>query len=204
MFRDSAGRKIDGLFRMRNPETRIPDLYPRVQVIRWDDFDPDRKTLTVRRSVSQVNSGIVVKETTTGRARVVMLPNTLVSELVSHQMDRQHRKKILGDDYRDNGWICAGPCGERLSPKWLSNQFSRLAKSVGVSITLHGLRHTQATMLIMSGIPVKAVSERLGHSTVTITQDTYAHVTPHIQQQAAEIVEGILSGDNRKSKLPSS
>ena len=59
-------------------------------------------------------------------------------------------------------------------------------------------------MLIMSGIPVKAVSERLGHSTVTITQDTYAHVTPHIQQQAAEIVEGILSGDNRESKLPSS
>ena len=63
-------------------------------------------------------------------------------------------------------------------------------RSTGVDIALHGLRHTKATALIATGIPVKAVSERLGHSTATVTQDIYARVLPTMQQQAVDLRRG--------------
>jgi len=168
--------------------------------LKWDDFDSERRTLTVRRSLSQVKDGVVEKETKTDRARVVMIPEMLVSDLKAHRQEQERRKQILGEQYKDEGWICAGLHGERMAPKWLGNQFTRLARSVGVNITLHGLRHTQATALIMAGVPVKVVSERLGHSTVAITQDIYAHVMPHMQQRAAEVMEGILRANKKQEK----
>jgi len=131
-----------------------------------------------------------------------MIPDTLVAELEAHRRDQELKKEFLGSEYEDNGWICADPYGRRLSPKWLGNQFSRLAKSVGVRLSLHGLRHTQATMLIMAGVPVKVVSERLGHSTVTITQDIYAHVMPHMQQQAPDVMEGVLQAAKKPTATP--
>lgn len=168
--------------------------------LKWDDFDPERRTLTVRRSLSQVKDGVIEKETKTDRARVVMIPEMLVSELKAHRQEQEKRKWIFGNEYKDEGWICAGLHGERMAPKWLGNQFTRLARSVGVDITLHGLRHTQATALIMAGVPVKVVSERLGHSTVAITQDIYAHVMPHMQQRAAEVIEGILRANRKQER----
>ena len=75
-----------------------------------------------------------------------------------------------------------------MTPSLLSKEFKRLAQSVGVDITFHGLRHTQATALIGSGVPVKVVSERLGHANTGITQDIYTHVLPHMQEHAADVV----------------
>lgn len=166
--------------------------------VKWDDFDAGRKILMVRRSLTQTRRGVEEKETKTGRARVVMIPDSLITELQAHRKEQELRKSILGDEYVDEGWICADLHGERLSPKWLGNQFTRMAQSVGVGLTLHGLRHTQATTLIMAGVPVKVVSERLGHSTVTITQDIYAHVMPHMQQQAADVMEEVLSAAKKQ------
>lgn len=60
---------------------------------------------------------------------------------------------------------------------------------------LHGLRHTHATSLIAAGVPVKVISERLGHSSVVITQDIYGHVLPNMQRQAADIMESLWTSD---------
>ncbi len=67
--------------------------------------------------------------------------------------------------------------------------FGRIANHLALPITLHGLRHTHATALIAAGVPVKVVSERLGHASVLITQDIYTHVLPHMQTQAADVIE---------------
>lgn len=57
---------------------------------------------------------------------------------------------------------------------------------------MHGLRHTHATMLLEAGVPLKVVSERLGHSSVSITADTYQHVLDHMQDKAAEALRGLM------------
>jgi len=161
--------------------------------LRWEDFNSQKRVLAVRRSLSQTRTGVSVKEPKSGRARAVMVPRFLVDELLRHREEQRRHKAILRDDYTpDDGWVCADETGRPFAPKWLGNQFRRLARSANVDVTLHGLRHTQATVLIMSGVPVKVVSERLGHSTVNITQDIYAHVLPHMQEQAVEVLDGLF------------
>ena len=59
-------------------------------------------------------------------------------------------------------------------------------------VGLHGLRHTHATMLLEAGVPLKVVSERLGHSSISITADTYQHVLDHMQDKAAEAIRGLI------------
>ncbi len=75
-----------------------------------------------------------------------------------------------------------------------SGPFARLVKAAGVKpITLHGLRHTCATLLIAARVPVNVVSKRLGHAKTSITSDIYAHVLPGMQQEAAAILGTLLA-----------
>ncbi len=84
-----------------------------------------------------------------------------------------------------------GPLRQRVATR----RFRRLAKAAGLSdgLTLYSLRHSCATLLLEQGIPIKIVSERLGHSTITLTADTYSHVSRSMQQQAADAL-GEIAG----------
>ena len=74
-----------------------------------------------------------------------------------------------------------------------SKRFKRLQAAAQVpAIRFHDLRHTHATMALQAGIHPRVVSERLGHSTVTMTLDTYSHVLPAMQEDAAERVAEVL------------
>lgn len=69
---------------------------------------------------------------------------------------------------------------------WTGN-FERLVRAAGLRhVRLHDLRHTHATLLLQAGVSPKVVSERLGHASVAFTLDTYAHVVPGMQAEAAE------------------
>ena len=86
-----------------------------------------------------------------------------------------------------------------MPPDQLSDNFRTIVKRAGSPhLRFHDLSHTAATMLIANGVPVKVVSERLGHSGVAITQDLYTHVLPNMQQQAADAVDNLL-GENAKN-----
>ncbi|MHB9025676.1 MAG: tyrosine-type recombinase/integrase [Armatimonadota bacterium] len=86
--------------------------------------------------------------------------------------------------------------GGMMAPKRFSEKFTAIAQQMELPITLHGLRHSHATMLIAAGVPVKVVSERLGHADVNITQNVYAHVLPHMQQQAVDALKALKNGDS--------
>lgn len=154
--------------------------------LRWDDFDQNRGLLMVRRAIVQVPGQIITKEPKTRKSRAVSLPRSIAKELFAW------RKEQLAMGNAPNGWICTHPDGRLITPESVGKGFMRLTRKIGVSVTLHGLRHTQATELIMSGIPVKVVAERLGHANVSITQDIYTHVMPHMQDAAAEVVEQLI------------
>ena len=86
--------------------------------------------------------------------------------------------------------------------KWFTRTFRaevvRCRKVLGEDappvIRLHDLRHTHATLLLAKGVPVKVVSERLGHASVTITLQVYAHVMPGNQRQAADLFASLIKG----------
>jgi integrase len=62
----------------------------------------------------------------------------------------------------------------------------------GLSIRLHGLRHTHTRLALAAGINPKVISERLGHATVSITFDTVSHAIPALQEEAAERIAGLV------------
>lgn len=79
------------------------------------------------------------------------------------------------------------PTGEPLHPSSVSQAFDRLVTRSGLpAIRFHDLRHTHATLALQAGIHPKIVSERLGHSTVTLTLDVYSHLNPDMDQDAAQ------------------
>jgi integrase len=95
--------------------------------------------------------------------------------------------------WENHGLAFAGERGTFVDDHAVYRHFTRLCTAAGVPrIRIHDLRHTSATLLIQSGIPIKAVSERLGHLTITITLQTYGHVGETLQRQAGDVMDSIL------------
>jgi len=82
-----------------------------------------------------------------------------------------------------------------VSPQLVTRTFKRHVEGAGLPwIGLHGLRHTHATVALKAGVPAKVVQERLGHSSVTITLDTYSQVLPSMRRDAAERIAEVMFG----------
>ena len=82
--------------------------------------------------------------------------------------------------------VFSNPDGTPLRPNSITRCFKNLAESIGLKgVRLHDLRHTHATLMLRQGVHPKIVSERLGHSSIAITLDTYSHILPGLQEAAA-------------------
>ena len=101
----------------------------------------------------------------------------------------------MGAGYDDSDVVFAMPDGRPWNPDSISQAIARLvAASPLPRIRLHDLRHTHATHLLAAGVNPKIVSERLGHTSVAFTLDTYGHVLPGQQADAAAAVAALLDG----------
>jgi integrase len=98
-----------------------------------------------------------------------------------------------GEAWVDSGLVFTREDGTPLHPQTLRWHLRRLAKVAGVPvIRFHDLRHCAATHALANGVPVKVVSEMLGHASTGITEDVYAHVLPHMQDSAAAVMDAVL------------
>ena len=159
--------------------------------LRWTDIDLDAATLSIRRSVSctgyQVHT--TPTKTRTSRRAIDLDPHT-VTVLRGW---RQHQLGELGT-VADDGTVFTRPDGQPVHPHALSQTVDRLQRAAGVpAIRLHDLRHTHATLLLKHGIPLKVVSERLGHSTPAFTMAVYQHVLPGMQRDAANTFASLIA-----------
>ena len=172
--------------------------------LRWRDVDLDAARLAVRRSVGVVkNKGageeLVEGPTKTGQSRVVDLDASTVAALRSY---RTARGLLTHELVRDSALVLSELDGTHRHPERFSRRFAgqllRAQKALGEEqlpvIRLHDLRHTHATLLLADGVPVKVVSERLGHASATITLTVYQHVHPGMGRQAADRFAALLEG----------
>jgi len=167
--------------------------------LQWQDMDFDSGILTVRRTLVRNAKGEwSFDETKTKRsARSVPLPRTVTRALVEHRRRQAAERLEAGPDYQNNDFIFATITGKPLEVRNLVNRhFKPILKTAKLpaSLRLYDLRHSCATLLLAQGEHPKIVSERLGHASVTLTLDTYSHVLPTMQQQAAERLEAVLFG----------
>jgi integrase len=119
-------------------------------------------------------------------------------------VEQERLRDMLGPGWQDNRLVFPQQDGTWWNPPAISLAFRRASERAGVPrIRLHDLRHTHATLLLAAGVNPKVVSERLGHSSVAFTLDTYAHVMPGMQPDAAELfVELVYGPDEEVEESP--
>jgi integrase len=134
-------------------------------------------------------------KTPKGRRSLALDPATLAA-LKAHQARQTEEKTIIGAGYRDSGLVFIMPDGSPIHPQRLSAWFLQHTRAAGLPrIRLHDVRHSYATAALAAGVPPKVISQRLGHATIAITMDTYSHVIPGLDEQAAETVARLILGD---------
>src|SRR5512132_2448123 len=98
--------------------------------------------------------------------------------------------------WQDSGPVFTWPDGRPIHPERFSRWFEQHARAAGLpKIRLHDVRHSYATAALAAGVPAKVVSERLGHANIAITMDTYSHVLPGLDAEAADTVARLILGD---------
>ncbi|MEQ1792722.1 MAG: tyrosine-type recombinase/integrase [Nitrospira sp.] len=167
--------------------------------LKWPDLDMDKKTLSIVRQlvkVGKAGQAPLFGPTKNGKSRVVDLDERTIEGLRRHKAQQAAQRLLLGTAYQDHGLIFARDFGRPLTMNNLGErEFARLITAAKVKrITFHGLRHTCATLLLQAGVPIKVVSERLGHKRIEITLNVYTHALPSMQQEAAVKLGRLLHG----------
>jgi integrase len=156
--------------------------------LRWGDVVGGAATIS--RSLSQTRTGLHFKGTKTGKPRRVALPDSVLARLEAHRKRQDEFRVQFGPDYRtDLDLVFAQPDGLMLRPDSISASVSALFKRLKIpkpkGAALHLLRHTHTSVLLSEGVPLPAVSARLGHSSVRTTQEIYAHMITGQDEEAA-------------------
>lgn len=171
--------------------------------LRWSDLDLDKATAIISCQVTSIDHEIVVKDLPkTKRGHMVALDSNTVTMLRRWRAQQNEEKLLVGPGYLDDGYVFCKPDGTLYDPDRFSREFIRKQEQYNRAhgdeplprLTLHGLRHTWATLALHEGIDIKVVSDRLNHSSTFVTREIYTHVTPPMQSDAAERVAGRIFG----------
>jgi integrase len=134
-------------------------------------------------------------KTASGR-RTIDIDDNIAAALKTWRQAQDTERSLVGVAYDDHDLVFARPVGKPTHPEILGRSFQRIVTSAKLPIIrFHDLRHTHASLLLKAGVPVKVVSERLGHATASFTLDVYTWVLPGMQAEAAAVFSRLMSAD---------
>ncbi|HDT7488199.1 TPA: site-specific integrase [Enterococcus faecium] len=158
----------------------------------WDDVDFSNGTITVEKQMVK-NDGAWVYGTpkTSSSNRTIFIGQTLLAILKKHKKQQLENRMKYGNLYIDSNAVCTKEDGELVTPSVVKWNTRRISNALSLSFNFHSLRHTHATLLLENGAKMKEISERLGHSRISITMDTYSHVTDKMRNETVDIMENL-------------
>jgi integrase len=165
----------------------------------WDQVDLGAGTITIRRSLQELDGKFALTEPKTNRSRrTIAIPPVAVEALRRHHIRQLEESLRLGPAWR-NEWnlVFTNQAGAPVDRhNLLPRDFRPLLARAGlpVSLRFHDLRHIAASLALGQGMPIPAVSEMLGHADAAITLRVYAHAVPGVQRQVAQAMQAILAG----------
>lgn len=163
--------------------------------LKWTDFDWERATITIQRTLVRVGNGAPEYGDPKTRAglRTLPLPRAALSALREHRDRQVFERRRLGEDYTDYGLVFGSHTGTPLLARNVIRAFKALLERVGLprTIRVHDLRHTAATAMLASGTDIATTARVLGHASPQVTATVYAHVLPRATAEAMERLEGV-------------
>lgn len=159
-------------------------------------------SLSVVETAYRLHGTTVTKEPKTSHSRrQIALSPSLALLLHQHRAQQETQRALLRGQFTDDDFVLAHlPDGGVLDPSTVSHAFAKTIRRAGLPpIRLHSLRHTHATLMLQAGVHPKVVSERLDHSSIRITLDTYSHVLPGLQEAAAQRFNELMEKDVSKA-----
>lgn len=162
--------------------------------LRWRDVDFDQSRIAVRNAIVSVAYEVLESTPKSHQARVIDLDPATTALLQRHR-DRQAAERAeFGPEYDDRDLVICAEDGSPIHPQSFSQAFDRAVGRIDLrKIRLHDLRHTHATIAVKAGVPVKVISERLGHESPAFMLKQYAHVVPGMQAEAAERIAAVVA-----------
>lgn len=122
------------------------------------------------------------------------LPAVTRSVLVAHLARQDEERRIAGSRWQETGFVFTTTIGTPGDARSVIRRFHSILKTTGLPrIRFHDLRHSAATLLLAQGVSPRYISDLLGHSQVSFTMQTYAHVLPHVQRDVADKMNEILN-----------
>ena len=172
--------------------------------LRWQDVDLEAARLSVRQAIISIAYQIKVSDVKTGTGRrTINLDDRTLGVLRSWRKAAVAERMLVGPAFVDHDLVFPRPDGTPTHPDAFSQTFDRAVTRLGLPvISLHDLRHTHATLLLRAGVPVKVVSERLGHANPAFTMTVYQHVIPGMQEEAATLFAELIFGSGEPVLAP--
>jgi integrase len=163
--------------------------------LKWSDLEWANKRLHVQRQLQRLkDGGLVFSEPKSAAGkRAIVLSSTIIVKLREHLNLQQQERQQAGNRWQENDLIFPSTFGTPLDHRNLYRDYKELLKEAGLpDIRFHDLRHTAATLMLQQGVHPKVVQERLGHADISLTLNTYSHVLPSMQEEAAEKMDELL------------
>ncbi|MCC0652206.1 site-specific integrase [Clostridioides sp. ES-S-0001-03] len=161
----------------------------------WDDIDLDNKTITVKHTLIKKKNGMfeLNQPKTESSCRTIFTGDTLVRALKEHKLYQKKMKLKYGEFYFDSDWVCTKENGQQVTIHTMDTIVRQIREVLNNGFHFHCLRHTHATLLLENGANIKDIQNRLGHSQLSTTMDTYSHVTDKMKNETVDIFERITN-----------
>ncbi len=166
----------------------------------WEDVDYDNHTIDISKAAARTKQGVIIKEPKSNTSnRLVTLPVQVMDMMKQWQTEQDAYRRSVGSYWQDGDYVFTQDNGEKLDVSTPNKVFKKIIRRYNKDhedklpeITLHGLRHTNATLMIANNINMKTVSSRLGHSEIGTTMDIYAHALRSADQQTADTLGSLF------------
>ena len=167
--------------------------------LRWDSINFENKTIFIDKTLSYANNQWFLSTPKTARStRTIAIDDTAVAILKKHQEEQNKQKEIVGAAWQHPELVFTSCTGHWYDRSLLNSQFRRFidkhSAEIGLqhNITIHGLRHTNAALLLYAGEDIENISAHLGHASADITSRVYAHMYAEVKVRLAKTVSNAL------------
>ncbi len=170
--------------------------------LEWKDVNFENQKITVCRSSQYISGkGVITKSTKTETSdRTIKLPTQIFKVLEEYRAWQLEQRHKMGDLWVDTDRLFTQPDGKSINPDSVTGYFRKfIAKTDLPNITIHSLRHTNISLQIAAGIPLRTVSYRAGHASTAVTGIVYSHVIRSSEEMAAEVLDDLLQPSNESA-----